>query len=114
MQRRTVYRMCQAAGWSCFTAYVLTGYVVSVGFARVRASDIASIVFFNAVAGPLASHRARLTMQRRGWLDLPYRRLLPRLTLLVLSLAARLTAGVLLAEVLLHGHQDLPPSVVTG
>lgn len=114
MQTKTLYWVCQAAGWGCFTLYVLTGYVAAVGIAQVRVSSVVSILFFNAGLCPVVSDQLRRWMQRRGWIGLPFRRLAPRLTGVVLLLAAGLTGLVALGEVLVHGDQSLGTQLIVG
>jgi two-component system LytT family sensor kinase len=92
------YWICQAAGWGGFLAYVLGGYLLT-DHPRT-ATDIVSIVFFNAVVGPAAAHGLRHWMYVRGWHQMSGRRRFPRLVAAVAGLASGLTAAVVLALVL--------------
>jgi histidine kinase len=114
MQPKTLYWVCHIAGWSCFTLYVLTGYVAAVGFPHVQVSAVVTILFFDAGVCPLVSHQLRSWMRRRGWMALPFRTLTPRLIGIALLLGAGLTSLVMLAEVLIHGYQDLGTSTLVG
>ncbi len=51
------YWICQAAGWGGFLAYVLGGYLLTNH--PKTASDVVSIVFFNGVVCPAATHGLR-------------------------------------------------------
>lgn len=114
MQPKTLYWVCQGAGWSCFTLYVLTGYVAAVGISHARTIDVVSILFFDAGVCPIVSHQLRLWMRRRGWIGLPFRTLVPRLIGVALLAGAGLTSLVMLVEVLVHGHQDLGTGALVG
>jgi len=92
------YWVCQAAGWGGFLAYVLLGYLLTDH--RKTASDIVSIVFFNGVVCPAATHGLRHWMYVRGWHQLSGRRLFPRLVAVVAGFASGLTAAVVLGVVL--------------
>ena len=92
------YWICQAAGWGGFIVYVLGGYLVSAPQRHV--TDIISIVFFNGVACPAASHGLRYWMYVRGWHRLSNRQLFPRLIVVVAGLAFGLTGAVVLGLVL--------------
>jgi two-component system, LytTR family, sensor histidine kinase AlgZ len=114
MQPKTLYWVCQIAGWSCFTLYVLTGYVAAVGIPHIQVSAIVTILVFDAGVCPLVSHQIRLWMRRRGWIALPFRTLTPRLTGVAFLVGAGLTMLVMLVEVLIHGYQDLDTSTLVG
>ena len=105
MRSARVYWTCQAIGWASFTLYVLTGYVASIGWARLRPADIVSIVFFDFFLCIAVSHGLRHWMKRRGWLALPARRLAPRLVASAILIGATLT-GLVLGQVALE-HRPL-------
>ena len=104
------YWICQAAGWGGFLAYVLGGYLLSV---PPNAVDIASIVFFNGVVCPAASHALRRWMYVHGWHQLPGRRLFPRLIGVVAGFAGGLSGTVVLGLVL-AGRPVMPASGAFG
>ena len=114
MQPKTLYWICQGAGWSLFTLYVLTGYVAAVGISRVRLSDVAIILLFDAGVCPIVSHQIRLWMRRRGWIGLPLRTLAPRLIGVAVLAGAALTSLVAAAGMLIHGRQDYGAGTLVG
>ena len=109
MRPGRLYWTCQAAGWGAFTLYALTGYVAAVGRAQVRAIDVASFLFFDAIVCPLATHGLRWWMRAHGWLALPVRRLAPRLVAVVPLIAGTITAGVV-AFIALTRNGRIPPA----
>jgi hypothetical protein len=92
------YWICQAAGWGGFLAYVLGGYLL--GAPDKNATDIISIVFFNAVACPAITHGLRHWMYVRGWHELSNRRRFPRLVGVVVGLSVTVTAAVVVGLML--------------
>jgi sensor histidine kinase YesM len=89
------YWLCQAAGWSLYTAYVL---LLDAQYERgFRLKSIVSVVAFLLIAGPLVTHRLRAWIVRNGWLDMRAARVLPRAAAAVLLLSA--TLGTLTAVV---------------
>lgn len=91
------YWICQFAGWLGFATYVAGAYMV---FAPERqASVVVSILLFNGLGCPAATHALRSVMQRQRWLELPLRCFVPRAVAAVLVLAALLTGAVVLLEV---------------
>jgi len=90
------YWICQFAGWGGFAMYVAGAYLV---FAPERlASVVLTILLFNGLGCPAATHLLRDWMLRERWLELPLRRFLPRATMAVLLLAAILAGAVILLE----------------
>ena len=103
-----LYWTCQAAGWGAFTLYALTGYVAAAGRSQVRAIDVASFLFFDGVVCLFATHGLRAWMRTHGWLDMPARRLAPRLVLAVVLLAGSISAAVV-TGIALTRHGRIPP-----
>jgi sensor histidine kinase YesM len=98
------YWICQAAGWGGFLTYVLGAYLLTT---PPEAVDIASIVFFNAVVCPAASHALRHWMYVHGWHQLSAWRLFPRLVGVVAGFAGGITVAVVLSLVL-AGQPAMP------
>jgi two-component system, LytTR family, sensor kinase len=92
------YWICQAAGWGGFLAYVLAGYFLTEH--PRTATDVVSIVFFNAVVGPAATHGLRHWMYAHDWHQLSRGRLLTRLAVVVVALASGVTGAVVITLVL--------------
>jgi hypothetical protein len=92
------YWLCQAAGWGGFLAYVLGGYLLTDH--PKTATDVVSIVFFNGVVCPAATHGLRHWMYERGWHQLSSSRRFARLAAVVAGFAAGLTGAVVLGLVL--------------
>jgi len=92
------YWICQAAGWGGFVAYVLGGYLLNAP--DRNATDIISIVFFNAVACPAITHGLRHWMYVRGWHELSNRRRFPLLVGVVMASSIGLTTAVVLGLML--------------
>jgi hypothetical protein len=92
------YWICQAAGWGGFVAYVLGGYLLNAP--DKNATDIISIVFFNAVACPAITHGLRHWMYVHGWHELSNRRRFPLLVGVVAGLSIALTSAVVLGLML--------------
>ena len=108
------YWLCQFTGWGVFTLYVLSTTLVYSGF-HLRA--VISIVAFDGGFCPLATHALRFWMRRQGWPTLPLARLLPRLAVACLSLAALLTSLVMLLIVFSAPEarlRDMNAGVVVG
>jgi LytS/YehU family sensor histidine kinase len=99
------YWICQAAGWGGFLAYVLGGYLLTDH--PKTSTDVVSIVFFNAVVCPAATHGLRHWMYVRGWHHLSTRRLVPRLVAVVVGLASGL-AGAVVIGLVLAGESVMP------
>lgn len=88
------YWICQLAGWGTFTAWVLSWYLAMVR--PWHATDIASILFFNAAACPAISHQLRRRMYLREWAQRPLKQLVPRLAAATVAVAAALVCAVVL------------------
>jgi len=114
MRPGRLYWTCQAAGWGAFTLYALTGYVATVGRSHIRAVDVASFFFFDAFICPLATHALRWWMRTHGWLELPVRRLAPRLVLAVLLIVVPITSCVVTWIALTRHGQILPVDAIVG
>jgi Histidine kinase len=96
------YWICQFAGWGFFAAYVLTGYLAGSHLAP-KLSLILFILIYIGGFCPLCLHAVRRWILRRNWASLSFARLLPRVTVAVLLLAALFSILVLLIEIpLLH------------
>jgi sensor histidine kinase YesM len=105
------YWICQAAGWGGFLAYVLAGYELTEH--PKNATDIISIVFFNAGVCPLLTHGLRRWMYVHDWHQMPAARRLPRLIGVVVGFSLGLTAAVVLALVL-AGQPMMPAQGAFG
>jgi two-component system LytT family sensor kinase len=99
------YWICQAAGWGGFLVYVLGGYLLTDH--PKNATDVVSIVFFNGVVCPAATHQLRRYMYVRGWHQLSGWHLFVRLVAVVAGLASGLTGAVVLGLVL-AGQSVMP------
>jgi sensor histidine kinase YesM len=95
------YWICQFAGWGGFTAYVLAGYVLTDHPRYV--ADIVSIVVFNSVICPAATHGLRHWMYVNDWHALRASQLVPRFAAIVVGLSAALTLLVTVWIVLAGG-----------
>lgn len=100
-----LYWICQFAGWGGFLAYVLVAYMANAS--PWHAWDFVSIVFFDGVACPALTHGLRHWMYVHEWPQMPMRRLLPRLTGVVVLFSAVLSAAVALG-VMLASHRPFP------
>jgi len=87
------YWVCQCAGWSCFTLYILTFAILYSGF---HLGAVIEIVLIDSVLCLLLTHGLRGWMRRRGWILMSVHRLFPRLVAATVLLAALLTGLVLL------------------
>lgn len=105
-----LYWVCQIAGWGSFAIYVLASYLWAVGPHR-RLTDVASILFFNVVVGPVVTHGLRRRMYARGWPQLPLRRWVPRALGSVVILAGGMTA---LVAIVAEGNAGLAAVQLTG
>jgi hypothetical protein len=114
MRPSRLYWTCQAAGWGAFTLYALTGYVAAVGRAHIRYVDVTSFLFFDWVVCTLATHGLRAWMRTHGWLDMPARRLAPRLAAAVGLLAGSITAAVVLGIALTRQGRTPPADYIAG
>lgn len=100
------YWICQAAGWGGFLVYVLAGYALTEH--PKNATDVGSIIFFNALVCPALTHGLRAWMYAFDWHRMPAARRLPRLVAVVLGFSVALTASVVL--VLVIAGQALMPA----
>jgi hypothetical protein len=91
------YWFSQFAGWSGFATYIAGAYWIFAPDRRL--SVVASILLFNGIGGPAATHALRQWIHRRRWLDLSWRRFVPRAIAAAIVLAVALTAGVVLIEI---------------
>jgi sensor histidine kinase YesM len=106
------YWICQFFGWTFFALYVLTFYILSAGAGHFSFAVVILIVLIDMVVCPVVMHGLRLWMKRAGWTLLPYRRLLPRLALVVVSLAAFFDGLVLIIEIpVLHLYRWQPNGI---
>ena len=87
---RAAYWWCQAAGWS---AYLLVNLLATQGFTQLTPRVLGSFVCLTAL-GLLATHGLRAVILRRGWIELPVTRLLPRVIATNLALAVLLVAAM--------------------
>jgi two-component system LytT family sensor kinase len=101
------YWICQVAGWGGFTAYVLGGYFLTEHPRYV--SDVASIVIFNSLICPAATHGLRYWMYVDDWQLLRLSQLVPRLAAIVISLSGALT-GLVAVWIVLSGQGLMPRS----
>lgn len=97
----TAYWWCQVTGWG---AYFLVNVLTSQGFLSFSWRLVSGYAVLSLL-GVLFTHGFRSFILRRGWLDLPVARLLPRLALADLVLAVLLVALVTIYFLL------VPPAV---
>lgn len=93
----TAYWWCQFSGWS---GLLLINIFTTQGFTPVTWRVVGSFIWLS-VLGLLASHGLRALILRRGWIDLPVGRLLPRIVSANLALALLLVGAVWLYFLLL-------------
>jgi hypothetical protein len=84
------YWWCQIIGWS---ALFLINIFTTQGFTTVTWRVAGSFIWLSAL-GLLVTHGLRAIVLRRGWIDLPIARLLPRIVSVNLALALLLVGGV--------------------
>ena len=84
------YWWCQLSGWS---ALFLINILTTQGFTTVTWRVAGSFIWLSAL-GLLVTHGLRAFILRRGWIDLPIARLLPRIVSANLALALLLVGGV--------------------
>jgi two-component sensor histidine kinase len=102
------YWSCQLSGWS---ALFLINTLTTQGFTTVTWRVVGSFIWLSAL-GLLVTHGLRALILRRGWIDLPVARLLPRIVSANLALALLLVGGVWLYFLLLP--QPGPASWMKG
>ena len=86
------YWWCQAGGWS---GYFLVNVFTSVGFVTPSWRLVSGYLFLS-VLGVFLSHGYRAFILRRGWIDLPVPKLIPRALAIDFLLAVILVALVTL------------------
>ncbi len=87
---RPAYWWCQAGGWG---AFFLVNTFTSQGFLTLSWRLVSGYAFLS-VCGILLTHGFRSFLWRRGWIELPIRRLVPRVIAANLILALALVALV--------------------
>jgi two-component sensor histidine kinase len=87
---RAAYWLCQTSGWG---AFLLVNIFASQGFLTLSWRLVSGYVFLS-VCGILLTHGFRSFLWRRGWIELPITRLIPRLIIANLILAVALVALV--------------------
>jgi signal transduction histidine kinase len=87
----SLYWKCQILGWSL---YGLVSASIPMLFGGLR-WPVVGRVALGAVLGLVLTDQLRRHIRRRGWLRLPLRRLLPRITGASLAVAALMVAGIL-------------------
>jgi sensor histidine kinase YesM len=88
MNKKKIYWLCQAGGWSAFAFYETIGYYAKFGFQL-------SLLINGAVnmgLGIAITHTYRLLIKKLHWLNLPLEDLIPRIVFSVLISASILTA----------------------
>ncbi|MDR1990458.1 MAG: histidine kinase, partial [Acidobacteriaceae bacterium] len=99
------YWIYQYGGWIGFATYIAGSYVV---FAPSwQPSVVASMLLFNAVVCPVATHLLRAWILRHGWLALSWRPLAARAIIAVALLAAILAAMVGVVDVAMNGRLSM-------
>jgi hypothetical protein len=87
---RTAYWLCQAGGWG---AFFLVNTFTSQGFLTLSWRLVSGYLFLS-VCGILLTHGFRSFLWRRGWIELPIPRIVPRVIATNLILAIALVALV--------------------
>jgi sensor histidine kinase YesM len=93
------YLACQALGWSAWAA---TGVGFSLAFGYASPA-MTGLQLLSSAAGAALTHLLRHLVSARGWLSLPWPRLLPRLLASAVLLALALLGIALVAGVHLFG-----------
>jgi anti-sigma regulatory factor (Ser/Thr protein kinase) len=100
-----LYWVCQFAGWGGFALYIGGSYLI---FASPREGRVLlSMLLFNALVCPAVTHGLRHWMYRRGWHDLPVRRLVRSAAGAVPVVAAVLTVLVAGLDAAIDGSFDI-------
>lgn len=86
----SLYWICQIGGWTAFIAYQISLYIFVLGIPDTLLLVLNGIA--NIILGIVVTHAYRSYMQIMGWLDLPLRKLIPRVILGVISMAIILSA----------------------
>lgn len=103
MTREQRYWLCQFAGW---TIQFLLNYGVAVGFGGLSWGYFVSYLL-SSVLAMSASHALRQRMKRNAWLDLPPRRMIPRVLAASMLIGVALAAYVGIAAFLIHPQEPL-------
>lgn len=74
IRKENLYWLCQIGGWFLFIMLELIGYLTLDGFRF----GLLLNAFVNFVLGIVLTHAYRLLLIRRGWLNLPLYKLIPR------------------------------------